>query len=601
MKIFTLFKNLFILALLFFGAGSVLGAEFTVTYTISAKNTLTTTGASPTGSSATIVETYNTSKQMTAGNSQTLKLSGYKDCVIKSITLSAKSNASKGAGSFVYIIDEKTTNIIEDNNFNTSEWAGKWSTAYIDVKKTELNIECKSDEIIFKILASINSLYCESYTIVYEKEGVSTYFPKPEITPNSAIYYEPLKVSIGTYRNDTIIYYTTDGTEPTAESTLYTAPFTISENTVVKAIAFAGEEKSDITEAKYTFPVEVSNISAFLAAGDTENAEDEASYTGTIVYKITGSVTVTSKNGQNTYVEDESGSLLLYGTVSEDLTNGNVLTGVSGTFKNFYNLPELMVTNVPASTEGTAVAPVVITEIPVAADANKYVRLNAVTFDSDPDFKTDATISGKANFTGTTITIRDNFRLGFEIEAEKEYDIIGYVSIYNATIQIFPISITDAEKVVYANASTSTIDATFGSATVNGETSLAVAVGTELSFTATPATGYQFVKWTTKENEVVSTENPYVATSTEADLDLIAVFTPIEDPNSIETIVTLKPYVSGDQIIVPAQIGQSIEIFNVTGQKVYNYVANSTLVSVKVQQGQIYIVRVGGSVVKVSL
>ena len=71
----TLLRTMLLLFALITGSSSVWAAE--VTYTISSKNTLTTTGTAPAGSSATIAETYNTSKQMTSGNSQTLTLKDY--------------------------------------------------------------------------------------------------------------------------------------------------------------------------------------------------------------------------------------------------------------------------------------------------------------------------------------------------------------------------------------------------------------------------------------------------------------------------------------------------------------------------------------------
>lgn len=58
----------------------------------------------------------------------------------------------------------------------------------------------------------------------------------PVIDPNGGSFSESCKVSI-TAQEGATIFYTTDGTDPTADSNKYTAPFTITEDATVKAIA----------------------------------------------------------------------------------------------------------------------------------------------------------------------------------------------------------------------------------------------------------------------------------------------------------------------------------------------------------------------------
>jgi uncharacterized protein len=60
------------------------------------------------------------------------------------------------------------------------------------------------------------------------------------------------QVTLSTATPDAAIYYTVDGSNPTADSTLYTAPITINEDVTIKAIAIKeGLKNSSIAEFKY--------------------------------------------------------------------------------------------------------------------------------------------------------------------------------------------------------------------------------------------------------------------------------------------------------------------------------------------------------------
>ena len=48
------------------------------------------------------------------------------------------------------------------------------------------------------------------------------------------------------------IHYTTDGNTPTAESTLYSEAFTLSDTTTVKAIAIKDGESSEVASKLFT-------------------------------------------------------------------------------------------------------------------------------------------------------------------------------------------------------------------------------------------------------------------------------------------------------------------------------------------------------------
>jgi hypothetical protein len=61
----------------------------------------------------------------------------------------------------------------------------------------------------------------------------------PLISPGTGTYSSPQSVTITDATSGSNIYYTTDGSQPTASSTLYMNAFTVSSTTTVKAIAIA--------------------------------------------------------------------------------------------------------------------------------------------------------------------------------------------------------------------------------------------------------------------------------------------------------------------------------------------------------------------------
>ncbi len=74
----------------------------------------------------------------------------------------------------------------------------------------------------------------------------------PTFSPEGGKYIEPVNVTISCVTEGADIYYTTDGTKPSADSHLYTEPFLITETTTVNAVAILNGEESKMVTAKYT-------------------------------------------------------------------------------------------------------------------------------------------------------------------------------------------------------------------------------------------------------------------------------------------------------------------------------------------------------------
>ena len=75
----------------------------------------------------------------------------------------------------------------------------------------------------------------------------------PTFTPEAGTYYETQEVAIACSTADATIYYTTDGTEPDENSSVYAEPITVAESMTIKAIAMKESyENSNIATAEYT-------------------------------------------------------------------------------------------------------------------------------------------------------------------------------------------------------------------------------------------------------------------------------------------------------------------------------------------------------------
>lgn len=149
--------------------------EYSVTYKVASTTSVSVSGTAPEGSSANFKNTYTSTKeQMTSGNSQTYTLSGYKGCIIKSVTLSMKSNASKGAGTLS--LKAGTTTLAEiaaATNFNAWYDNTSFGAEYRDVHVQLINSTyvIGDENVVLVLSGTTNSIYCQSITITYSCDG----------------------------------------------------------------------------------------------------------------------------------------------------------------------------------------------------------------------------------------------------------------------------------------------------------------------------------------------------------------------------------------------------------------------------------------------
>lgn len=130
--------------------------------------------------------------------------------------------------------------------------------------------------------------------------AAQTLIARPTITPAEGTFTEAQTVTITNNAEGATVYYTTDGTTPTAQSKAYTEPFVLNQNGThtIKAIAISDAGKSSVATATITINIHVDAPTISPANGTQITEATEISITataGTIYYTTDGTDPV--KNG----------------------------------------------------------------------------------------------------------------------------------------------------------------------------------------------------------------------------------------------------------------------------------------------------------------
>lgn len=172
---------------------------------------------------------------------------------------------------------------------------------------------------------------------------------------------------------------------------------------------------------------EVDDIAAWL---------DEANTTTDIT--ITGDVTVVYQNGKYLYVQDATGSLLVYGSLTNKYSAGDVLSGIKGKYSTYSGMIQFAPVDESFgdATSGDAPAPATVKVTDVTTDMMaKYVKFEGVTVSA---------IEGDdRNFTmtqdGAEITIRNQFNYTVTVTTGENLTVVAVLNNYNGTMQVYPI------------------------------------------------------------------------------------------------------------------------------------------------------------------
>lgn len=215
------------------------------------------------------------------------------------------------------------------------------------------------------------------------------------------------------------IYYTTDGSDPTTESTLYEAPFTINESVTVKARAYSeGGVASTIASKEFVKTPEVASATAFY------------NYEGTDEFVFTGNLVAIAQTGNYLYAQDDAKGVLIYGAIDLTYQMGDKIPAGFKAKKGAYaGAPQMTnATGLQEATEQATIEPVELTIPQVTLD--NYSRYAVI---KEVEYKEGNIIAGT-----DTLAIYNRFNIEATPVDGQIYNVIGVAGWHNGA-QFMPL------------------------------------------------------------------------------------------------------------------------------------------------------------------
>ncbi len=265
-------------------------------------------------------------------------------------------------------------------------------------------------------------------------------------------------VTLATDTADAKIYYTIDGTEPTAASTEYKAPIVINADTTIKAIAVkTGLDNSDLSTFAYTI-LQANTIAEVRAMALQSNVQTSG--------------VVTAVLGRAIYFQDTTAGLVAYTpTDSTTIQPGDKIT-VSGKLTEYSTLLEIEANHENIVVTGKEAVPAA--ELLKAADLQeskeaKLVKVKNVTVGAFSGGNYTATDAD-----GTSFQIRPPSSTMLSTGTTYE-EITGVLSAFNGVYQLIPRNEGD---ILLDSSIVQSVVATPGAGMVKAGTEVALATGT---------------------------------------------------------------------------------------------------------------------------
>jgi hypothetical protein len=212
------------------------------------------------------------------------------------------------------------------------------------------------------------------------------------------IYETPQTVTLASTTAGASIYYTTDGTEPTAASSLYSSPISVSSTTRIRAIAIASDKvNSRIEDLLISFPITVTTLAELTTKMATAGTNlTYFKYTGEAVISHAYSTSTTAAYGTTVtkyaFLQDNTAGVSLKDNnkvLSTVYNQGDKVTNIISQVYNLNNTAQIFpIADFTVLSSNNNITPVVVTLATVNTKPYQLVQLNNILFEGADGIKT---------------------------------------------------------------------------------------------------------------------------------------------------------------------------------------------------------------------
>lgn len=355
----------------------------------------------------------------------------------------------------------------------------------------------------------------------------------------TGVYETPQTVTLTSTTAGASIYYTTDGTEPTAASTLYASPVSVSSTTRIRAIAIAaGKENSRIEDVLISFPITVTTLAELTTKMATSGTNlTYFKYTGEAVISYAYTTTTTAAYGTTVtkyaFLQDNTAGVSLKDNNKVLSTAYNQGDKVSNIILQVYNLNNtvqiLPIADFTVLSANNTITPVVVTLATANTKPYQLVQLNNILFDG--------------------------------ADGTKTFGVNNSVFLKETTVTTIPLRIPSN-----------------------------LSVTPDFQGTVIPTTARNVVGIVSKAETSFTDFSLFVRIKAELDVQLSAINQP----------KTYNLHTSGNTVFFETTTPETVKVYGINGQVITDFVSVSGKNSLNLAKG-VYMVRIGDKTAKVLL